>query len=233
MVKRPRRTRHFHDLGGCVGGPIPLGHLVYQDSPLFPSPPTAPPPVPSLSPCFPQVLTFSVTGCEGLQDQPSGPQGNGDLLGPVAEQGLAGRVQDPRGCSERRCPPGHPSLPAPALTAILVCITKAQGGAAGGEGLRALGPGPGEHREHAQPPRPKGTHLRWHQFKGLVSWLGRKAPWSNGTAPCAPLAASEAGCNPSIPASPRAGKIWGRRLWLCPLPTGASLKPASRPLTFW
>ena len=45
-----------------------------------------PPPAPAS--LLAQLLTFSVTGWKGLQDQPGGPQGDGDLPGPVAEQGL-------------------------------------------------------------------------------------------------------------------------------------------------
>lgn len=47
----------------------------------------------SLSALLSQLLTFSVTGWKGLQDQPSGPQGNSDLSGPVAEQGLGRGMQ--------------------------------------------------------------------------------------------------------------------------------------------
>lgn len=58
----------------------------------------------TLSPLAPasllaQLLTFSVTGWKGLQDQPGGPQGDGDLPGPVAEQLLGRAMQGQMGSS--------------------------------------------------------------------------------------------------------------------------------------
>lgn len=41
-----------------------------------------------------QILTFSVTGWNGLQDQACGPQRNSDLPGPVAEQGLGTGIEE-------------------------------------------------------------------------------------------------------------------------------------------
>lgn len=57
----------------------------------------SPPPAPAS--LLAQLLTFSVTGWKGLQDQPSGPQGDGDLPGPVAEQGLGRGTQGQMGSS--------------------------------------------------------------------------------------------------------------------------------------
>lgn len=47
----------------------------------------------ALSALLSHLLTFRVTGWKGLQDQLRGPQGNGSLSGPVAEQGLGRAMQ--------------------------------------------------------------------------------------------------------------------------------------------
>lgn len=68
----------------------------------------SPPPAPAS--LIAQLLTFSVTGWKGLQDQPSGPQGDGDLLVPVAEQGLGRGTQGQKGSSGQGTHPHINSL---------------------------------------------------------------------------------------------------------------------------
>lgn len=67
-----------------------------------------PPPAPAS--LLAQLLTFSVTGWKGLQDQPGGPQGDGDLPGPVAEQGLWRGTQGQKGSSGQGTHPHINSL---------------------------------------------------------------------------------------------------------------------------
>lgn len=84
----------LHNLRDGAGGLLHLAHCIsYHLTPSSSPPaPSFPLLVPFFSALIFQLLTFSVTGWKGLQDQASGTQRNGDFLGPVAEQGLGKRM---------------------------------------------------------------------------------------------------------------------------------------------
>lgn len=200
-----------------MGGPTPLALPVYSHSTvilLLPHPlhfscllcPSL------LSP----LLTVSVTGWKGLQDQPSGPQGTGDLLGAVAEQGLGRGRQEQLGVLRKALPWASSRQqscfpPLPWLRFLSMSLVSNKGLAEKGS-------------EHS---RPRGARQSASQTQGTMSLMtsvqasgrpGRKVFLSDGTAhlTCSlSQMASRAACNncdPPIPANLSKGweKLWGR-----------------------
>lgn len=132
-----RSSATLHDprdgLGGLLpwltASPVPQPFLLLS---LLSFSPQISPPCPfSLSALLSQLLTFSVTGWKGLQDHPSGPQGNSDLSGTVAEQGLGREMQAQMGVLRKTLSPciltSTVLLPAPAPRAFSVSLMSNRG----------------------------------------------------------------------------------------------------------